>query len=111
MKQITWMLQIQKEGNQTPSLIGQSGIDVLEEEELLATVLGFSREIEPIRTYRCVCVWVCVGVCIYRENFMALGVMKTEKSYKLPSTSWRIRRAGGEIQSEPEALRTGGGMG
>ena len=68
MKQITWMLQIQKEGNQTPSLIGQSGIDVLEEEELLATVLGFSREIEPIRTYRCVCVWVCVGVCIYREN-------------------------------------------
>ena len=54
------MLQIQKEGNRTPSLTGQSGTDVLEEEELLATILGFSREIELIRTYRCVCVWVYV---------------------------------------------------
>ena len=42
---------------------------------------------------------------------MALAVMKAGKSYKLPSASRRIRRAGGEIQSESEALRTGGGMG
>ena len=28
---------------------------------------------------------------------MALVVMKAEKSYKLPSVSWRTRKAGGEI--------------
>ena len=52
------------------------------------------------------CVCVCVCVCVYRENFMALVVMKAGKSYKLPSASRRIRRAGGEIQSESEAPRT-----
>ena len=35
---------------------------MLGEEELLAPVLEFSREIEPIITYRGVCVFVCVCV-------------------------------------------------
>ena len=41
---------------------------------------------------------------IYYEE-LAYTVMEAEKSHSLPSASWRPRKAGGVIQSEPEGLK------
>ena len=47
---------------------------------------------------------------IYYED-LAFTIMEAEKSHSLPSASWRPRKAGGVIQSEPKGLRTMGANG
>ena len=47
---------------------------------------------------------------IYYEE-LAFAIMEAEKSHSLPSASWRPRKAGGVIQSEPEGLRIMGANG
>ena len=47
---------------------------------------------------------------IYYKD-LAFTIMEAEKSHSLPSASWRPRKAGGVIQSEPKGLRTMGANG
>lgn len=63
--------------------------------------LGFSKEtksIEHINVYKRKCI---VGI--------GLQIMEAEKFHKLPSASWRMKKATGVISCKPEGLRIGFG--